>query len=51
MSTLLQLITSVFLPYSCLLNLIIAYLDSPIDYPNGIPSDVDNVKMDEQRLP
>jgi len=34
-----------------MLNLITAYLDSPIDSPNGIPSDVDNVKMDERRLP
>jgi len=53
-SILLQLITSVFLSYSCLLlmlNLITAYLDSPIDSPNGTPGDVDNVKMDEWRLP
>jgi len=44
-STSLQL---VFLPYLCLLSL---YLDSPINSPNGIPGDVDSVKMDERHMP
>ena len=41
-------------PYWCLLsllNLITAYLESLIDSLNGIPGDVDNVKMDERSLP
>jgi len=50
-STSLQLVFLLYLCLLLLLHLITVYLDSPINSPNGIPGDVDSVKMDERHMP